>query len=160
MLDNLLDIINGLKNFDTTKEVNSIVEANKDTITELQKEQMLEGRGADGQFIRPFYSEDPYFKSAASAARYAEWKSKITPNEKRPKDVPNLFIDGTFHSSLFTKIGGGVFSIETKSFVGEKIFEEHPNAAGLDEENRKEFATKVTLPEFGKVLEQKTTIRI
>lgn len=161
MLDNLLHIINGLQALDTEKEIITIVDHNKERLTELQKEQMLEGRGIDGEYIRPFYSENPYFKSRESADRYAKWKQKVTPNPKRPLDVPNLIVTGTLlHDKLMAKVMGNVFEIEPTNAKGKEIFNEHPNAQGLDEEKRLDFAVNITLPQFGYILEEKTGLKL
>src|SRR6185437_364222 len=137
-----------------------IVEDNTDAIADLQREQMLEGRGVDGEYIRPFYSENPFFKKPGAAQRYAEWKQKITPNAKRPLDVPNLFINGKFHDSLSAKVDGEVFEIETSAEFGDKVFEVHQNAQGLDAEKRLEFAETITLPAVKEALQAKTGLTI
>jgi hypothetical protein len=66
----------------------------------------MEGKRRDGKDISPSYFEDPWFKSIESATAYSEWKDRITPNTKRKKGVPNLFIVGTFHKSITLDISG------------------------------------------------------
>jgi len=61
---------------------------------------MLEGKRRDGNDISPSYFEDPFFKSLESAQRYSDWKDEITPNPKRKKGVPNLYINGFYHESI------------------------------------------------------------
>lgn len=160
MLDDFKNRIGALQAFDFGKELETIVEQNAETIADLQRDQMLEGRGVDGEYIRPFYSEDPYFKSVEAAERYAEWKERITPNPQRPKDVPNLIINGAFHNSLFVKVFDGKFEIDTNVAFGEKVFESHQNAQGLDEEKRLLFAEAITLPAIKEVLKSKTGLTI
>jgi len=154
------ELINDLRAFDFGQELQEIVADSAESLVELQRQQMLEGRGEDGEFIRPFYSENPYFKSVEAAARYAAWKQKITPNPKRPLDVPNLFIDGTLHKSLFAKVEDKTFSILAGASFGDKVFEVHKNAQGLDEESRKEFGATVTLPQITIRLREKTGLVI
>lgn len=160
MLDNLAQFIDKLKSFDFGKEMEVIVETNTDKIADLQREQMLEGRGVDGDYIRPFYSENPFFKKPGAAQRYAAWKQKITPNPKRPLDVPNLFVDGTFHKSLFVDVDDKMFEIKTDVSFGEDVFAVHQNAQGLDEDSRMQFAEEVTLPTIKDVLLEKTGLVI
>lgn len=72
-----------------------------DILLELQRDQMYAGLDAEGKAITPLYSQDPWFKSRESAARYAAWKKTLrqrTPARylpPRPDDVPNLIITGT-----------------------------------------------------------------
>jgi len=153
-------LIDDLRSFDFEKEQQEIVADNSEKLVELQREQMLEGRGIDGEYIRPFYSENPYFKTPEAAKRYAAWKKRITPNDKRPEDVPNLFVDGTLHRSLFAKVENQTFSILTNVSFGEKVFEVHKNAQGLDEESRKDFGMSVTLPQITQRLKDKTGLLI
>lgn len=159
-LEGMKSFIDKLTAFDFGKELETIVEEYADVLGDLQREQMSEGRGVDGQYIRPFYSEDPYFKTPGAAERYALWKEKITPNPKRPKDVPNLLINGYFYGSLKAKVSGQVFTIDSGVELGEKIFEEHKNAQGLNAEKRLEFAETFTLPNITLSLREKTGLEI
>jgi hypothetical protein len=136
MLDNIKQLLTGLGEFDAEKELQEIVSSHPEKLSDLQRDQMMEGRGVDGEFIRPFYSENPYFKSKESADRYANWKQKITPNPQRPKDVPNLYINGYFHDSLYTKFMGNEFEMESNASFGDNVFNVHKNAQGLNEEKR------------------------
>jgi hypothetical protein len=147
-LDNLRKLIDGFKAFDPEKEFSGIVDDKKEELVMLQKEQMLEGRGFDGDWIRPFYSENPFFKSAASALRYAEWKQRITPNPQRPLDVPNLFITGYFHDSIEAKMSGRAFILQPTNSFGEDVVSVHENAMGLDYDKRVTFATAIAMPLF------------
>lgn len=159
-LDGMKAFIDNLTAFDFGKELETIVEEHADALGDLQREQMSEGRGVDGKYIRPFYSEDPYFKTPGAAERYALWKEKITPNPKRPFDVPNLLINGYFYGSLTAKVSGGIFTIDTNVELGEKVFEEHKNAQGLNAEKRLEFAETFTLPNIKVALLEKTGLAI
>src|ERR1041384_7595437 len=90
-----------LKGFDIITEVADSVDETKEAMIELNRKQLLRGLDNDGEYLSPKYSEDPYFKSKESAARYAAWKKRIEPEKTdRPEDVPNLYIIGTFHSSI------------------------------------------------------------
>lgn len=159
-LDGIKQLIDNLTAFDFGQELTEIVVNYADVLGDLQREQMSEGRGVDGEYIRPFYSEDPYFKTAKAAADYANWKERITPNPKRPKDVPNLLINGYFYSSLKAKVEGDVFEIDSNVSLGEKVLDEHPNAQGLNAEKRLEFAETFTLPDIKASLLEKTGLEI
>lgn len=84
-------------------------------------EQLMSGIDADGQYLSPNYDNDPYFDEEGywkgRAKDYKAWKYAITPPSSgvliglppRPDNVPNLFIDGTFHGSIVTQpIDGGI----------------------------------------------------
>jgi hypothetical protein len=160
-LTNLENIINGLQGFNSHDEVVKIVDDNQDVLVQLQKEQWMEGKGIDGQNIRPLYSEDPYFKTPEAARRYAEWKQRITPNDKRDFDAPNLFINGYYvHNSLGMTLSGDDFFLDPTSPKGKDILDEHPNASGLSPEQRLYFAEEKLLPKFAEILREKTTLQL
>lgn len=84
----------------------SVLEGHKADILELQRIQLLEGKASDGEDLRPYYSEDlkpaGYFWSKETAARYSAFKESLSyPYQvQRNPDVPNLYINGRFHSEL------------------------------------------------------------
>lgn len=156
----LNNLITSLQAFNASEEFSKIVDENSEQITILQKEQLLEGKDVEGKYLRPFYSEDPYFKTPLSAKRYADWKSKISPNKDKPFDVPDLFITGKYvHDPLFTKVNTTTYSILVANPKGQSIIDKYPTAAGLDEQKRLYFATNVSLPGFLKVLKEKTGLK-
>lgn len=70
-------------------------------LLEHQRDQMYAGLDARGGYIRPYYTDDPYFHSKESARRYAEWKMRLNQRrwppyikKRRPMEVPNLIITG------------------------------------------------------------------
>lgn len=150
-----------MKAFDTKAEVRQIVISHAGDMVKLQKEQLFEGIGADGEYIRPFYSEDPYFKSAESAAKYARYKQKITPNPVRPIDVPNLFINGKYvHDTLLIRFSEDEFNLESDGSKGREILIKHRNAAGLGPVKRAYVANELVFPDFKKTFEDKTGFKL
>lgn len=103
------------------------------------KDQLMEGKTIFGKDIRPYYSEDNYFKSPASAERYRKWKEKITPNPKRNPDAPNLFITGKFHDGFYIKRDGHNFIIDSNDKNTFKIKSKFKNIFGLMQENILKF---------------------
>lgn len=99
---------NGLQNGQIVRDV---VIRHPADILELQKRQLFEGKAANGEDIRPYYSEDlkpgGYFHSVESAGRYAAWKQDINYpySVNRNPDAPNLYINGKFHSELGVQFG-------------------------------------------------------
>lgn len=89
-------------------------------ILELQRIQLLEGKRANGEDIRPYYTEDlkpsGYFYSVETAKRYAAWKESginYPYSVQRNPDAPNLYINGRFHDEL-----GVQFDAATVGIVG------------------------------------------
>ena len=87
--------------------VRDVLTGHTGDILDLQKRQLFEGKASSGEDIRPYYSEDlkpgGYFHSRESAGRYAAWKLNgisYPYAASRNADVPNLYINGRFHSEL------------------------------------------------------------
>lgn len=91
--------------------VRDVVIGHESDIMELQRIQLLEGKAASGEDIRPYYSEDlkpgGWFYSTQTAANYAAWKQDIDYpySVERNPDAPNLYINGKFHSELGVEFG-------------------------------------------------------
>ena len=109
--------------------VRDVIVRHSEDIMELQLVQLFEGLAANGQDIRPYYSEDlkpgGYFHSVESAGRYSAWKKDginypYTATNRNP-DAPNLYINGRFHSEL-----GVQFNNDSVGIVPET-----PYAAGI-----------------------------
>lgn len=104
----------------TGELVRNVVVQYPDDILELQKIQLFQGLAANGEDIRPYYSEDlkpgGYFRTPDSAARYAAWKQSginYPYKANRNPDAPNLYINGKFHDEL-----GVQFDVQTVGIVG------------------------------------------
>lgn len=90
---------------------------NSDIIILAISEQLYCGLDGDGNYLTPTYDDDPYFDDPESSwykrnEAYKAWKRGITPPQfgtmlglsPRPDEVPNLFIDGTFHGEINAQI--------------------------------------------------------
>ena len=117
LLARVESVNDGLK---TGELVRNVVIQHPDDILELQKLQLFQGLAADGQDIRPYYTEDlkpsGRFYSVETAKRYSAWKeSGITYpySVQRNPDAPNLYVDGRFHDDL-----GVQFDAQTVGIVG------------------------------------------
>ena len=131
------------------------VNQTKEDLLSLNKTQMFDGKTKTGQDITPSYLDDPYFKSRESAQRYSDWKDSITPNPKRKKGTPNLFIVGTYHNSLEIKVGNG--QIDTRSsFVKASSIEAKfgGDIYGLGGEYKEEYIGDNLAPAVGRALVQ------
>lgn len=92
--------------------IRDVVIMHPDDIIELQRIQLFEGKKANGEDLRPYYSEDlkprGYFHSVESAGRYAAWKQSginYPYSAQRNPDAPNLYINGKFHNELSVQFG-------------------------------------------------------
>lgn len=82
-------------------------------------EQLMSGLDGEDAYLEPTYDEDPYFQEIKwyltengvryhGSEGYKRWKETITKPKRgpmldlpaRPVEVPNLWIDGTFHGSI------------------------------------------------------------
>lgn len=111
-------------------EVLRCMDENSHEMTFSVREQLYSGIDGNGAPLSPSYSDDPYFREPRAGfydeeadhwvpcfmhpERYIAWKERITPPEASdrlglpPRDVntPNLFIVGTFHSSISARSTG------------------------------------------------------
>ena len=104
----------------TGELVRNAIVKHPDDILELQKLQLFQGLAANGQDIRPYYTEDlkpgGYFYTVESAKRYSAWKENginYPYSVQRNPDAPNLYINGRFHDEL-----GVQFNAQSVGIVG------------------------------------------
>lgn len=88
------------------------------------REQMYSGIDGEDKYLSPTYDDDPYFEEKGPWYHrnngYKQWKREITPPtagvmlmlQPRPDNVPNLFINGKFHSEVFATMQGDTLSIQ------------------------------------------------
>jgi hypothetical protein len=123
----------------------SIMEQNADEVVELNKKQLLKGLNRFGQQLSPKYSEDPYFKTAAAAKRYADWKKKLFPN--MTYDVPNLIINGVYHNSIsMARAGNSLRFSASASFAGSIESKYQGSALGLTDQSKSTAYTEIVKP--------------
>lgn len=80
-----------------------------DTIEELNKEQLLDGRTAKGKDISPSIDKDSYFKTPRGAEKYIASKKKKGFTVKRKETLPNFKMSAVgklVHSKLNARIVG------------------------------------------------------
>jgi hypothetical protein len=86
--------------------VRGVLRNHADDIMEQQHIQLMEGKGSDGNDLRPYYTEDVqpsgYFKTVASARNYMAWKETLNYpySVTRNSNAPNLYINGRFYSEM------------------------------------------------------------
>lgn len=131
------------------------LELNIDEFARKNREQLYDGKKSDGQDLSPTYLEDPYFKTKEAAQRYSDWKDKITPNSKRKKTVPNLYINGAYYRSRSVQVTGDTI-VYTATFKGAEMENKYGKEInGLGGEYKEVFIEETLSPTFkAKVEEQ------
>ena len=125
------------------------IQKTRSNLVSLNREQMLEGKRRDGKDISPSYFEDPWFKSVESAKAYSDWKDSITPNSKRKKGVPNLFIIGTFHNSITIDVTGESIKFNSDFYAAADIERKFTGMIySLNVEKRTVYVREFLRPEF------------
>lgn len=96
-------------------------------------EQLLSGMDGEDAYLKPTYDDDPFFDEEGywyhRSKDYKSWKLAITPPGRgmlldlppRPDEVPNLFIDGTFHSEINARRKGYELVIDPGNGNGPSI---------------------------------------
>lgn len=131
--------------------INQCLGDNTDIAEDAVREQMYSGKDGDDQYLNPTYDSDPYFEEKGPwyhrSAGYKQWKRDITPPTAgvmlmlppRPDNVPNLFINGKFHSEVFATMQGDSLSIKVRESgdgpdivnkYGDQILQLGPTAIG------------------------------
>jgi hypothetical protein len=135
-----LELLENIEALDIETIAGDALRDHQDRYVELNKEQLLEGKLSTGMDITPSYLSDPYFKTPAAAQKYSDWKDKITPNPKRGKGVPNLFIIGSFHNSISMEIKKDSYEILSDyKDAGDIMSKFTENIFGLDEEKAEQL---------------------
>ena len=87
--------------------VRGILRQHEQDIMEQQQIQLLEGKGSDGNDLRPYYTEDVqphgYFRTQETASNYMAWKESLNypySVSRGNSNAPNLYINGRFYSEM------------------------------------------------------------
>lgn len=121
--------------------VRNVVTKHADDILEMQRYQLLQGKAASGDDLRPYYTEDlqpsGFFKSVDSAKRYAQWKETLDypRSAKRNSNAPNLYINGRFHSELRVSFGPESAAIIGATMYANGIIAKYGNQINLTKAN-------------------------
>lgn len=150
MLENLTNIINGLKSLDVNAEITAIVERNGSEIVKLQQEQLAAGIDKDGQPRIDEYRPLTKFIKMSQGQGLGSVIDRVT-----------FYMHGNLYNSMRNEIMGKVFQVKsplpTYDKMIERIGEEN---YGLDAESLQEFRTDITLPAFLAYVNQKTGLNL
>lgn len=113
------------------------LDSNSDVVVCAIHEQLYSGVDGNDEYLSPTYDDDPYFEEPGywyhRAQDYKAWKKAITPPVKgptlnifaRPDEVPNLYIDGKFYTSITATLQGDTLMIDSGSGNGPLIVEKY-----------------------------------
>ena len=136
--------------------VNNVLFQNEAKIVDLNKSQLYDGKDILENDIKPFYSQDPFFKTQAQAQGYIKWKQKITPNSRRNPDAPNLFING-FHYSMIGLLKKGkdiVIGVKSLNKITSSIDSKYKNIYGLNDKNQDKVDKEIIIPAINDFLKR------
>ena len=91
----------------------------------MVREQLMDGKRADGKDLSPSYIKDPYFETRKQAVAYMLYKQRITPNPRRNRTAPNLYITGEFHNSLYADLGQDAMEIRSAAAWGDDVMNKY-----------------------------------
>lgn len=155
----ILDLLKRVESVDTDKICIEVMEHNADVLNDINKQQLYDGKGNDGQDLAPTYLNDPYFKTREAAQRYSDWKDKITPSSVRKPGVPNLYINGYYHNSRKVAISGTRI-LHTATYKGLEIKTKYADKLdGLAGDYKIEFVNDHLRPAFKTTMENATGLR-
>lgn len=132
--------LNALYKYKLADIIVEILEKNIPVLIQIQKEQLYAGKNADGDNLSPGYSEDPFFKSPASAKRYAEFKAKIRKGKdsaifgSKDSDTPDLIINGRLiYDTIFASVNKNSLIISARTSILSKLEAKYKTPFGLNQ---------------------------
>lgn len=153
-------LYNRIQAVDIDKIARETLEGTEEEIRQYNLSQLIDGKTNQGVDISPTYFEDPYFKTQAEAQAYSDWKDRISPRSKRRKGVPNLFINGYFHSTIKVEIQGDSIKYNSSFSDAPDIESTFKNIYGLNPDSRKKFIPFVLRPVFNHLIQAATGLKM
>lgn len=140
-------MLQSFKAIDLTREATAVIQDNPAILEELNRKQLRKGKGRDGSYALR-YVDDPYFKSAGAAMRYAGWKQSLGLSDpEKPFDVADFYINGYTHSEISARVSGNSVIFDAAVPWGSSIEQKTRNTAfGLTDESKAEFRAETLLP--------------
>lgn len=117
--------------------VADVAEDHETQLADLNRKQLLSGKGNDGQYLLK-YSDDPYFKTQEAAIRYMNWKRRISPDKNKPAEYADFFISGYTHETIFADRQGRSIAFNSDGRFSNSIFQKTRGKwLGLNDESKK-----------------------
>lgn len=126
------------------------VRKSSDVILDLNRDQLLYGRDANGEELTPGYLSDPYFKSFEQAKSYfiAKFKleqehmnrmyyNKVQLFPKKDRNTPNLLITGElFFNHFYINVSNNSYTIGSNGSAASDIEAKYGKVYGLASASR------------------------
>lgn len=123
------DMISRLKTLDVKQVSYQSVVETKETITEIQKEQMYQGFNGEGKKIGRYRS-----------LKYARAKNEMNPLPGL--GVPDLKLTGSFYAGFKTEVTPETFSTSSTDEKNDELTAKY-DPFGLDKESKSDYAEKL-----------------
>jgi hypothetical protein len=153
----------------TDEIIYGAIKDNEQDLNDLNLEQIYSGKTSTGENLRPSYLEDPYWDThkfrgqtgIRAAIAYSNWKDQITPNPFRNPGIPNLFINGYYHSKRTTLVspGGEIIHDDSASF-GDDIKAKYKNLDGLGGRFKEIFLNEYVRPVLNGGIEEVLKLKV
>jgi hypothetical protein len=154
MLDDFAKRITELREFDFTEELRRIVEQNTLVIRRYIQEQLAAGKDGDGNPSQIFDRTE--YREVTIEIKHAEGVGLGAVTDR----VTN-YMTGDFYASLKIDVDGDIFDADSDvPYFGEIRLYSSDSFLKVNEENRKDFAEKYTLPEIAASLKSRTGLII
>ena len=157
-------------------EINKAVKENVDIIRELQLDQFASGLDNIGKPLYPNYDNDPYFAEKASRMNarqkvkttaktlsdaYKKWKwdirpqAQLVPFPQRSISMPNLYINGTFWSTVYAKAVKDGWEIGGTWEATSEMEAKYRTLFGLSPESKNYFINNILIPALNNYMKNK-----
>lgn len=160
MLQDYERLMSNLKDFNTEKVVERIIESNSESLVKILQVQLSEGVDNTGKVRNDKY--------ALSTIKY---KNKYGFGTGSITSHVTFYMTGGLYNSIFTEVGRGTYeflslmeSVTSRSKTGSYSFEGNifdkmvsrigRDKFGLDEQNRLKFAETLLVPQFKKAFDE------
>ena len=132
----LIQMSQRVKGINLQKIYEETIVQEEETILNLNREQLLEGKTNKGQKIKPKYKSLPY----------ANKKKKLNP--KAGFKTPDLKLSGGLHSKLELKNKSGVFTFDTDVPYKKYVIPKYDDVLGLSLDSQKIFVNNEFIKEY------------
>lgn len=96
----------------------------KSVLLDLNRDQLLSGRNAEGSLLSPDYLTDSYFDTRERAEAYAKRKDSLLDGHNslirhrglypgKPRNTPNLIVTGPFQDGMHILVSGRDYEIDS-----------------------------------------------
>jgi thymidine phosphorylase len=150
------EILERLKSVNIKTEAQSIAKTHEQDFAELNRKQLIQGKDRTGNYL-PKYTDyvGDYFKTIDSARAYARFKQIIHPNNEKPFDVADFYINGKYHRNIVAEVRGMNLNMSNRTPYAENIAAK-AQTLGINPENAQFTREEFLMPELRERVRSKT----